>query len=292
MKELVIISGKGGTGKTSFASAFSSLGGEKVTVADCDVDAADMHILLDPQVKKTENFYSGYYADIDPEKCNLCMKCIEICRFDAISKTNKQLKVDEINCEGCGYCFEICPSNSIKLQKNHTGKIISSVSRFGNKFVYGKLNTGAENSGRLVAEVKNRARIFAKVEDEQLIIVDGSPGIGCPVISSIAGANLVLLVTEPTVSGIHDLRRISEVIEKFKIPAICIINKSDLNSDNTRKIKDFLDTKNINLVGEIKYSEIFPMAISDGKTIIEFSEELKTEVEKIWELIKQIIEEC
>ncbi|MFA8344313.1 MAG: ATP-binding protein [Rhodothermaceae bacterium] len=292
MKELVIISGKGGTGKTSFASAFSSLGGEKVTVADCDVDAADMHILLDPQVKKTENFYSGYYADIDQEKCNLCMKCIEICKFDAISKTNKQLKVDEINCEGCGYCFEICPSNSIKLQKNHTGKIISSVSRFGNKFVYGKLNTGAENSGRLVAEVKNRARVFAKVEDEQLIIVDGSPGIGCPVISSIAGANLVLLVTEPTVSGIHDLRRISEVIEKFKIPAICIINKSDLNSDNTRKIKDFLDAKNINLVGEIKYSEIFPMAISDGKTIIEFSEELKTEVEKIWELIKQKIEEC
>jgi len=292
MKEIVIISGKGGTGKTTFASSFAYLASDESVIADCDVDAADMHLLLEPKISEIKNFYSGFYAQINTDKCIKCNKCEEVCRFNAIIKLNKEMQVDKLNCEGCGYCFEVCPAKAIELKENKTGKIITSVSRFNTNFVYGKLNTGAENSGKLVAEVKEKAKKLAGYLRKEIIIVDGSPGIGCPVISSISGASLVVIVTEPTVSGIHDLHRIIKVVERFKIPAVCIINKYNINEIHSYEIQNYLTSKNIDVVGKITYSEIFSEAIINGKTVAEYSQnKLKHEIEEIWNLIKHKIEE-
>ncbi|RLD08213.1 MAG: (4Fe-4S)-binding protein [Chlamydiae bacterium] len=289
MKEIVVISGKGGTGKTSVTASFAVLGGKNIVTADCDVDAADMHLLLDPDFEKAEDFYSGQIAVIDQDKCTNCGKCAEICRYNAIPFENDQYIVKHLDCEGCGYCARICPENAIENIDNNVGQWVESNIKTGTKMVHAKMKVGAENSGKLVAKVKREAKRIAEEENKQFILVDGSPGVGCPVVSSLSGANYVILVTEPTVSGLHDLKRVYELVEKFKIKAGCIINKADLNKDKADDILKFLKENNIDHIANLPYDEMFTAAMTAGKTIVEFGDsEIKGILEKSWNKILKI----
>ena len=289
MKEIVVISGKGGTGKTSITASFAFLAKEDIVVADCDVDAADMHLLLQPDYEKSEDFHSGVLAEIDQEKCIKCGKCAEVCRFDAIPKINSQYIVNPLNCEGCGYCYHICPTDAILMKEQNVGKCYTSNTRMNNKMVHARLNIGAENSGKLVAKVKNEAKKLAEKYQKNFVLVDGSPGIGCPVISSLSGADLVVFVTEPTISAFHDLRRVYELVEQFKIQTVCIVNKSDLNEKISNEIQDFMRTNKISLLSSLPYDDSFTKAMIEGKTITEFNYDIKKLLEKSWSEIKQII---
>jgi len=290
MKEIVVISGKGGTGKTSVTASFACLGGSDLVVADCDVDAADLHLLMQPDFAYSEDFYSGHLALVDPDKCTNCGICADICRFDAIHTVNQQYTIDALSCEGCGYCPRVCPSGAIQMQERHVGQWFRSTTKTGSVMIHARLGIGSENSGRLVAKVKNEAKAVAASSNAAIVLVDGSPGVGCPVVSSLSGAHFVVLVTEPTVSGFHDLKRILELVQKFQIDAGCIINKSDLNPQLTQDIEDFLKQERIPLIGTLPYDENFTRAMVNGKTIIEYSENHLSEIlNDSWNKIKQII---
>ncbi len=287
MKEIVIISGKGGTGKTSITASFAYLGGKDIVVADCDVDAADMHLLMKPDFKISEDFYSGELAKIDQDKCISCGKCAEVCRFNAISIINNQYIVDPLNCEGCGYCARVCPSSAITNEILNVGKSYVSTTKVGNIMVHAKLGIGADNSGKLVAKVKDEAKKIAENNNKHFIVVDGSPGIGCPVVSSLSGANFVVLVTEPSVSGLHDLKRVYELVKKFKIKAGCIINKFDINKKVTEEIIEFLKEEDIVHISNLIYDESFTKAMTIGKTIVEYNNSNLTKVLiESWDKIK------
>ncbi len=289
MKEIVIISGKGGTGKTSITASFAYLGGKDVIVADCDVDAADMHLLMQPDWKKSEDFYSGVLAEIDQEKCIKCGKCAEVCRWDAIPVIDNKYIVQPLDCEGCGYCALVCPADAISMDEQNVGKWFLSNVKTDTKMVHAKLGIGAENSGKLVAKVKSEAKALAEKNNKQIILVDGSPGIGCPVVSSLSGASYVVLVTEPSVAGIHDLKRVYELVKKFGIKTGCIINKADINSNITKEIRTFLKEENIDLICELPYDENFTKAMTQGKTIVEFDDgKIKQILEDSWGKIKKI----
>lgn len=288
MKEIVVISGKGGTGKTSLTASFAELAGDTAIVVDCDVDAADMHLLLDPNFGKSEDFYSGYIAKINQDDCMQCGKCADVCRFDAIPIINNKYIVDPIACEGCGYCARICPTETIEMNDAYSGKWFISETKFGSQMVHARLGIGADNSGKLVTKVKNEAKEIAVKENKDFIIVDGSPGIGCPVVSSLAGADFVVLVTEPSVSGLHDLKRVYELLKTFRLQAGCIINKSDLNFKITSEIKTFLEEENIIHLANLPYDESFTKAMTNGKTIVDFDNgELKEKIESIWKNISK-----
>ncbi|RLD54540.1 MAG: (4Fe-4S)-binding protein [Bacteroidetes bacterium] len=271
MKEIVVISGKGGTGKTSLTASFAVLGGKDVIVADCDVDAADMHLLLEPDFQDSEDFYSGELAYIKQDACIQCGKCADVCRFDAIPVTDGKYIVDPLSCEGCGYCARVCPTDAIINKDLNVGKWFISNIKTGSIMVHAKLGIGADNSGKLVAKVKSEAKDIAEDEFKKYIIVDGSPGVGCPVVSSLSGASLVVLVTEPSVSGLHDLKRVYELVHKFNIKAGCIINKSDINKEVTEQIKEFLRKENIVHISNLPYDEDFTKAMTNGQTIVEYS---------------------
>ena len=290
MKEIVVISGKGGTGKTSITASLAVLGGNEVIIADCDVDAADMHLLMKPDFGKAIDFYSGELACIDPEICINCEKCRDVCRFDAISIKASKCIVDPLGCEGCGYCALVCPVQAITNTKQNVGKWFLSEIRTGTAMVHARLNIGAENSGKLVAKVKNRANQIARDNNVKYVVVDASPGIGCPVISSLSGADYVVIVTEPTVSGLHDLKRVYTLVKKFHIKAGCIINKSDINKQVANKILDFLNQDNILHISSLPYDESFTDAMISGKTIVEFDKtNIKTIVTESWNKILQTI---
>jgi len=288
VKEIVVISGKGGTGKTSITASFAYLGGKELIVADCDVDAADMHLLMAPDFGKSEDFYSGELAFIDQDTCIKCGKCQDVCRFDAIPVIDTQYVVDPLGCEGCGYCARVCPVDAITNSEPNVGKSFISGIRTGATMVHARLSIGADNSGKLVAKVKNEAKTLAEKENKMAVLVDGSPGVGCPVVSSLSGASFVVLVTEPTVSGLHDLKRVYELVKKFGIKAGCIINKVDLNTDLSGDIRTFLKEENIILLSEIPYNVKFTEAMTDGKTIVEYDKELGNIISKSWEKIKEI----
>ncbi len=289
-KEIVIISGKGGTGKTSITASFAVLEKENAVIADCDVDAADMHLLMKPNFAKSEEFFSGELAVINQEDCIQCGKCAEVCRFDAVLFENNTYIVDELSCEGCGYCARVCPTDTIINIQQNVGHWFVSDIKTESKMVHAKLAIGADNSGKLVAQVKNEAKKIAEEGEYEYIIVDGSPGVGCPVVSSLSGANYVVLVTEPTVSGLHDLKRVYELVHKFNLKAGCIINKYDLNLDVTNEIKDFLKKEEINHLANIPYSSEFTKAITNGETIVEYDKgKLKIIIENTWKQIKEII---
>ncbi len=290
MKEIVIISGKGGTGKTSLAASFAYLGGKEVIIADCDVDAADMHLLLEPDFKKAEDFYSGELAFIKQDQCIRCGKFADVCRYDAISIVHNQYIVNNLSCEGCGYCARVCPTNAIINQKQNVGKWYISSIKTGSFMVHAKLGIGADNSGKLVAKVKNEARKIAVHENKEFILVDGSPGIGCPVVSSLSGANFVILVTEPSVSGFHDLKRVYDLIHKFRINTGCIINKSDINHVLKAEIEKFLRDENILHIANLPYDEDFTHAMTNGQTVVEYSNGLlKNLITDSWNKIKYAV---
>lgn len=290
MKEIVIISGKGGTGKTSLTASFSILGGSDIITADCDVDAADMHLLLEPDFARSEDFYSGQLAEINPDQCIGCGKCEQVCRFDAITSQENYFRVIDLNCEGCGYCSHICPVDAIKMKDNLVGQWYDSAIKSGGRMIHAKLGVGAENSGKLVAKVKQEAKEKAEKLNKEIVLVDGSPGIGCPVVSSLSGANLVVLVAEPSVSGIHDIKRVIELVNKFQIAACAIINKADINPRQSGELVDFMEKKGVKHIGNIDYNENFTQAMTEGKTIVEFNDsQLAGTVRDHWQKLLKLL---
>ena len=285
MKEIVIISGKGGTGKTSITASFAHLAAKDAVVADCDVDAADMHLLLDPDFANPQPFYSGQTAVIDTEKCIRCNKCVKVCRFEAINRVNGDFVVNEIKCEGCGYCEKICPSQAIKMEDALSGSTYTSTTRLKSPMVHAELAIAAENSGKLVTQVKTLAKNLTEEQKKKYLIVDGSPGIGCPVTASITGADYVVVVTEPTLSGWHDMKRAWELITHFSLPVGVIINKADLNPEVTNQIKAFAKENSVQLLAEIPYNEAFVQAMTQAKTIVEHNEELATLIREAWDKV-------
>ena len=283
MKEIVVISGKGGTGKTSVTASLAVLANKDAVIADCDVDAADMHLLTKPEVQKSESFFSGLLAQIKSDLCINCGLCVETCRFNAISVKNDKYSVAPLNCEGCGYCEKVCPQKAIVMHEQNIGNWFISKTKMSNILVHAKLGIGAENSGKLVAKVKNEAKKIAQEQNLKYIIVDGSPGIGCPVVSSLSGANYVVLVTEPSISGLHDLKRVYELVKKFQIKAGCIINKHDINPEITNNILNYLDSEEIDYINSLPYNENFTKAMLQGKTIVEYNDpEMKELIYNTW----------
>ncbi|MBW2592541.1 MAG: P-loop NTPase [Deltaproteobacteria bacterium] len=287
MKELIVISGKGGTGKTSLMAAFASLAENKV-LCDADVDAADLHLITSPDVREQHDFQSGRSAVINRDKCTECGLCRDLCRFEAISET---YEVDSIACEGCGVCVYFCPEKAIDFPINTCGQWFKSETRFG-PMIHARLGIAEENSGKLVSLVRKEARSLAMQKDLDLLITDGPPGVGCPVIASIGGASAVLIVTEPTVSGKHDMERVVQLAAFFKVPAMVCVNKFDLNPDVTREIEDFAGLNGLKIVGRIPFDPIFTRAMVNGQTVIEYDGGSQTakKIKEIWRHVLQNID--
>jgi MinD superfamily P-loop ATPase len=265
MKELIVISGKGGTGKTSIMAAFSSLA-ENMVLCDADVDAADLHLIMNPKVIQQTDFQSGNTAVINKDQCTECDLCREMCRFNAISA---DYKVNPIDCEGCGVCVHFCPEDAIDFPVSTCGEWFVSDTRFG-PMVHARLGIAEENSGKLVTLVRQEARKLAEAKNLDLILTDGPPGVGCPVIASIGGANAVLIVTEPTVSGKHDMERVAQLAAHFKVPAMICVNKFDLNLELTRDIETYAEKKGLSCLGRIPFDPIFTKAMIQAQTVFEY----------------------
>jgi MinD superfamily P-loop ATPase len=270
--EIAIISGKGGTGKSSISAAFATIG-KNILVADCDVDAANLYIIFEPSIEEELVYISGQKAEIDPIKCRNCGYCITFCRFDAIKFQNSKTSIIETSCDGCKLCSYVCPENAIIISDCADSRIYSGSFRNG-KMVYGRLAPGEENSGKLVGMVREKAKKIASENQIETIIIDGPPGIGCPVISTITGVDKVLIVTEPTLSGLHDLERAIELTQKFNLKPWVLINKYDINLDMSQKIENFCLEKSIKIAGKIEFDELFIKALAQRKSIIEWDREL------------------
>ncbi len=291
MREIVVISGKGGAGKTSISASFAYLSPPETVIADCDVDAADMHLLMKPRIVQQEDFYSSQEAVINPDLCTGCDLCYQVCRFDAISREDGIYSVIPLNCEGCAYCEKVCPVQAITMKARLDGQWFISETRLDKPMVHARLGIGTENSGKLVTLVKNVARKIAEKYNKDFIIVDGAPGVGCPVIASISGASFVVLVSEPTVSGIHDLKRVYDLVRRFGIPAGLIINKYDINPEKTQEIISFAQQNAIFLISQIPYDESFVQAQIRGLTMAEYgSRQIKKLLRQSWETVMELSE--
>jgi len=284
MKELVIISGKGGTGKTSLTAAFAALA-QNAVLADCDVDAADLHLVLQPETRQRNVFTSGRIAEIRADNCTSCGLCEEVCRFGAVQNDNGVFSIAPLSCDGCGVCVEFCPAKAIDFPEQECGEWYSSTTRFG-PMVHARMYTGAENSGKLVSLVRQEARKIAKKQNSEYLLVDGPPGIGCPVIASITGADAVLAVSEPTLSGEHDLQRVLQLARHFKIPAFVCINKWDINPRMTEQIEAKASAQGAAPMGRIPYDPAVTAAQINAQTLIEESNGPAAQaIKKIWEAL-------
>jgi len=279
MKQIVVFSGKGGTGKTVVTGSLASLAKNKIMV-DCDVDAADLHLLLHPKVKERHEFRSGQTAVIDKKLCKKCGKCAEVCRFGAIKA---DFTIEHFSCEGCALCSHICPNGAIRMEENVAGEWFVSDTQHG-PFVHAKLGIAEENSGKLVAKIRQVAKELAEKSGLDYVIIDGPPGIGCPVIASLSGVDCALIVTEPTLSGLHDAQRVLEVAKHFNILVKFVVNKYDLNLTMTGKIEEFCREQDVQVIGKIAFDMTVVKALVEGKTIIEYAEcSASDEVRKVWE---------
>lgn len=284
MKEITILSGKGGAGKTTVAAALASLA-PKTVFCDNDVDAADLHLIFSPDIQEIHNFDSGTIASINPEICTQCGLCEEACRFSAIYKNKENvLVVNPFKCEGCRLCERICPAKAINSQQNFNNKWFVSQTRFG-YLIHAKMGAGEENSGKLVSKVREHAKEIAVETNANFIINDGPPGIGCTAISSITGTDAVLLVIEPTISGLHDAKRLVALVNSFKIPLFAVINKFDINEDFTIRVKSYLNVNGIPLIGKIPFTTSVVESMIQSKTVVEYApnEDISTELKHIWE---------
>lgn len=284
-KEITILSGKGGTGKTTLTAAFAHLLQGRAIFADVDVDAPDLHLIFQPTILTTEELFISKKVTRDESLCTQCDLCTEKCRYQAITAT----EIFYHKCEGCGLCTKICPENALSLEQVLTAKLFTSTCRFGD-FIHSEMMIGEGNSGRIVSAVRKQAAKIAEEKKHQYILIDGSPGIGCPVIASITGINLVVLITEPTLSGIHDIERVLELTDHFKIQTVVIINKYDINLDNTTRIEQYCLENDIPLVGKIPFDIIVPKSINAQKSIFEMPENKLTQiVTDIWSNIEKIV---
>lgn len=289
MKQLVIISGKGGTGKTIISASFAALAQKKV-MADCDVDAANLYLLLHPEIQEEHSFSGGKKATVDLEKCTGCGECHDVCRLSAISKEeNGRIAIDNISCEGCAVCFYVCPTEAIKMEKNISGKWFVSRTKYG-PFVHARLGIGEENSGKLVTEVRKKAKEIAENNNSDVVIIDGPPGIGCPVIASLSGTDMALVVTEPTLSGIHDMERVIQTAHHFRTKTACCINKFDLNLKISGQIEDWCGKNFVPVVGKIPYDEMVTKSLVQGIPLVEFSENsVSDEIKKLWQRLLRLL---
>lgn len=282
MKQITVLSGKGGTGKTTLVASFAALT-QKIVVTDCDVDAPDLHLLLKPKIMETQEFTGSQLATIDEATCIQCGKCEESCRFEAI----KEWTVDPVLCEGCGVCAYICPVEAIELTERISGYAYISTTKYG-PMSHARLNPGAENSGKLVTRVRQNAEQIAEKEGCELILNDGPPGIGCPVIASVGGVDVGLIVVEPTLSGIHDMERALTLLRHFQIPPLICINKYDLNIKNTSRIEEFCRTNGVTVAGKIPFDPLVTRAMVAGKPVVEYSPQSRVS-EAIAELRNQTL---
>jgi MinD superfamily P-loop ATPase len=271
MKQLVILSGKGGTGKTSLAAAFAHLFSQspfanRVVLADADVDAANLELVLQPHLLEQEDFHGGQIAVIDESTCTACGDCESVCRFDAIRHTDGSYAVDPIACDGCAACLYQCANGSISMQEQVAGQFCVSDTRYGPLY-HANLYPGRENSGKLVTLVNQRARLRALDEHRELVIVDGPPGIGCPVIAAASGADLALIVTEPTTAGVHDMKRILQTTEHFDIPALVCINKADIYTLGSKLIEAYCWDNDFEVAGKIPFDEVVTQAMVHGEPV-------------------------
>jgi MinD superfamily P-loop ATPase len=289
MKELVVISGKGGTGKTSITASFAVLA-DRPVIADCDVDAADLHLVLSPRIKERHEFRAGHEAVIRQDDCTGCGECLLHCRFKAVQVSEKpgqraQFLIDPVSCEGCGVCVRFCPEHAVDFPERLCGEWMISETRCG-PMVHARLGTAAENSGKLVSTVRREAKRIAKENGSSLIITDGPPGIGCPVIASITGASLVLAVTEPTVSGEHDLKRVLSLARHFSIPAMVCVNKWDINPEMTDRIEKAAAAAGAELAERIPYDRAVTAAQMNNKAVVEFGNDAAAKkIKEAWERV-------
>ena len=302
MKQIVVVSGKGGTGKTILTASFAALAKNKVMV-DCDVDAADLHLLLHPEIKEKFEFKGMPKAVINQKKCTGCGECAKVCRYDAIinidarykiqdagyknSKLNSNFYVEPISCEGCRVCMYTCPIEAISMKDNIAGEWYISETKYG-QMVHAKLGIAEENSGKLVARIRQEARTIAEKENCDYIIIDGPPGIGCPVIASITGVDIVLIVTEPTLSGLHDMERVIELTKHFRLKIYVIINKCNINPEMTTKIEEYCKKNGIKLIGKIIYDTVITEAMVHRMSVVEFSKnsQVAQQIKRAWEVIQ------
>lgn len=280
MKEIVVLSGKGGTGKTSIVASLASLAKNKVMV-DCDVDAADLYVLLKPVSQESHEFWSGQKAVIARDRCTECGLCREVCRFNAIID---DFQVDPISCEGCSFCYNVCPVDAIIMQESLSGCWFISKTRYG-PLIHARLGVAQENSGKLVSLVRHKAKLIAEEQGLSYIISDGPPGIGCPVISSLSGVNLAVIVTEPTLSGMHDLERVVGVCHHFAVPVIVGINKYDINEDNSQQIESYCQNQGIEIAARIPFDNVVTEALVQGFPVVEYSRNRVThQIERLWQV--------
>jgi MinD superfamily P-loop ATPase len=285
-EEITVLSGKGGTGKTSITAAFASLAGEAV-FCDCDVDAADLHLILNPDIQSTHAFISGSKAIVDASACSGCGLCMDVCRFDAVVQSgDSTFSIDVMFCEGCRLCSRLCPEHAIRIEDSLNNFWYVSSTRFGT-LVHAHMKPGEENSGKLVATIRNKARAIAAQNNIGRIINDGPPGIGCPVIASLLGVHKVLLVAEPSVSGLHDALRLVELTRKVGIFTRAVINKWDLNPELSQKLEEELKQQSVAVISKIPFDRIFTDAMIAGQTIIEYAPESEATIllKNIWKMI-------
>jgi MinD superfamily P-loop ATPase len=294
MKEFVVISGKGGTGKTSLVACFAALH-QNIVLADCDVDAADLHLIMDTHIHHREPFIGGKKAKIVVDSCTGCGECEKMCRFDALvmdesSDGSAIYQVDPIACEGCGVCALVCPADAIEFKDAVNGEWFISEARHG-PMVHAKLGIAESNSGKLVSVVRNQARGIAAKRGLEMVLIDGPPGIGCPVIASVTGCDLVLVVTEPTLSGLHDLERVRQLAAHFKITTTACINKCDLNPEMTSRIAEHCRETGVEVVGRIPYDPAVTRAQIQKTSVVEFNEgPISEEIRRMWERVSEILE--
>jgi len=273
MKQLVILSGKGGTGKTTVSAALAHLAAlrHKVVMVDADVDAPNLELLLQPRVPQGQAFYAGKLARIDQATCIQCGQCEQVCRYEAVSEQAGAYRIDPVACEGCAACFYVCPSEAIQMEDTLSGHWFRSQTRFGELF-HARLNAGAENSGKMVSTLRQEALLAAHDGGADWVIIDGAPGIGCPVIAAVTGASYALVVSEPTVSGAHDLERALQICGHFRVPAAVCINKADINPDTTRAIAAHCGDLGVPVLARIVYDEVVIAAMEQGRAVTELGD--------------------
>lgn len=286
MNEIAILSGKGGTGKTSLTAAFAYMAQNSI-ICDADVDASDLHLLLNPRIKEKRDFMGGSLAEINLTRCNQCQLCRKLCRFNAISDS---YHIDGISCEGCGVCVDLCPEQAITFHKKKCGDWYISSTRFG-PMIHARLGIGEENSGKLVHTIRKKAREIAMNNGHSLILTDGPPGIGCPVIASISGVSAIVIIVEPTLSGLHDMERVVELGQRFNVPLLVCINKYDINPEISQKIENKIEELELILLNRIPFDPSFTKAMVQGQNILEYcghGETAKT-IRNIWEKISSTL---